>query len=82
MNLACREKDKSKIKLYGPLAAALSYIISTANTKKSKIMIKTFRGLQLEQKEIEDKYSIGNLVPLTGYTSTTTDKLIALGYAL
>ena len=31
LNRACRDKDKSKIKFYGAYAAALSFIIHTAN---------------------------------------------------
>ena len=27
MNKACREKDSSKIKFYGPLASALSFVV-------------------------------------------------------
>ena len=31
LNKACREKDRSKIKFYGAFAAALSFIINSAN---------------------------------------------------
>ena len=31
LNRVCREKDKSKIKFYGAYAAALSFIIHSAN---------------------------------------------------
>ena len=34
MNRACRNKDVSKIRFYGAFAAALSYIIYTANENK------------------------------------------------
>ena len=36
LNKACREKDESKIKYYGAFAAALSYIIDNANSKRLK----------------------------------------------
>ena len=51
LNRACREKDESKIKYYGAFAAALSYIIDNANTRRienksssSKVL---FRGIKL-----------------------------------
>ena len=34
LNRASREKDETKIKFYGAFAAALSYIIYFANTKR------------------------------------------------
>ena len=34
LNRVCREKDKSKIKYYGAFAAALSYIIYSANQNR------------------------------------------------
>ena len=34
LNRVCREKDRSKIKFYGAFAAALSYIIHTANQNR------------------------------------------------
>lgn len=34
LNRVCREKDKSKIKIYGAFAAALSFIIHTANKNR------------------------------------------------
>lgn len=37
INKTSREKDASKIQLYGPYAAALSYIIYFANKNKTKI---------------------------------------------
>ena len=36
LNKTCREKDKSKIKFYGAFAAALSYIINSANQYRVK----------------------------------------------
>ena len=32
LNNACRNKDKTKIRYYGPFAAALSFIIHSANS--------------------------------------------------
>ena len=34
LNRVCREKDKSKIKYYGAYAAALSFIIHSANKNR------------------------------------------------
>ena len=34
LNKVCREKDKSKIKFYGAFAAALSFIIYSANKNR------------------------------------------------
>ena len=34
LNKTCREKDESKISYYGAFAAALSYIIDNANSKR------------------------------------------------
>ena len=34
LNRVCREKDKSKIKFYGAFAAALSFIIHSANQNR------------------------------------------------
>ena len=36
LNRVCREKDKSKIKFYGAFAAALSYIIYSANQNRAE----------------------------------------------
>ena len=52
LNRVCREKDKSMIKFYGAFAAALSFIIHSANQNKieNKLQDATtlFRGLKLE----------------------------------
>ena len=60
MNRASRCKDVSKIKFYGPLAAALSFIIHNGNVKPTKEMLSVFRGLQIPEKELKEKYTIGN----------------------
>ena len=53
LNRVCREKDKSKIKFYGAFAAALSFIIHSANMnrKEEKLQNYTelFRGVKLDQ---------------------------------
>ena len=72
MNKACREKDETKIKFYGAFAAALSYIIYFANTKrKSNKLKKTtilYRGLKMSP-EIVEAYAAGIPINLTGYTN-------------
>ena len=55
INKASRDKDKSKIKFYGPFVSALSYIVHAANANKKKKLAKNFtiyRGLKLSQQEI------------------------------
>ena len=47
LNRASREKDKTKIKFYGAYAAALSYIIYFANTKKKYEKFKEFNKLYI-----------------------------------
>ena len=53
LNRVCREKDKSKIKFYGAFAAALSFIIHSANINRvdEKLQNYTllFRGVKLNQ---------------------------------
>ena len=34
LNRVCREKDETKIKYFGPIAAALGYIIEKANEQR------------------------------------------------
>ena len=51
LNNSSREKDTNKIKFYGAFAAALSYIINSANKNRSKDKLKKmtilYRGLKL-----------------------------------
>ena len=51
LNQASRKKDKSKIQFYGAYAAALSYIIYTANEKRKDSSLRgttiLYRGLQM-----------------------------------
>ena len=58
LNRVCREKDKSKIKFYGAFAAALSYIIHSANHNRAEDKLNhttiLYRGLKLTQAEIEN----------------------------
>ena len=55
LNKACREKKEESLKLFGPYAAALSYIIHYANLRrKDKLSsCKLYRGLSLDEKEIK-----------------------------
>ena len=56
LNRVCREKDKSKIKYYGAFAAALSFIIHSANQnrveKKLYDLTTLFRGVKLDLFEV------------------------------
>ena len=50
LNRCCRDKDKNKIQYYGAFAAALSYIIYAANSKrKDKLKGENllYRGIKL-----------------------------------
>ena len=57
LNRVCREKDKSKIKFYGAFAAALSFIIHSANQNRvdNKLQDDTilYRGIKLTPSEAE-----------------------------
>ena len=57
LNKVCRDKDKSKIKFYGAFAAALSFIIHSANQNrvKDKLIDTTtlFRGVKIAKLEAE-----------------------------
>ena len=89
MNRASRDKDSTKIKYYGAFAAALSYIIyNGSQNKRTRVKshsfatpkVELFRGVKLTQSEIES-YVPGNKMSLKGYTSTSKDMGIALGFA-
>ena len=84
MNKACREKDKTKIQHYGAFAAALSYIVYYANSKKensqqNKTTI-LFRGIKLNNNEVDD-YWPGTKIHLQGFTSTSKRFGSALKFA-
>ena len=75
LNTACRNKDTHAIKYYGAFSAALSFVIDNANKNRSQISSKKqtnlfFRGLNMPLEEA-DGYIVGNVVNLTGYTSTS-----------
>ena len=57
LNRVCREKDKSKIKFYGAFAAALSFIIHSANKNRVNDKLQDcttlFRGVKLDQAEAD-----------------------------
>lgn len=50
MNKASRNKDPSKIELYGPMASALSFIIHAGNKKTTDLQEKfvVYRGLKVQ----------------------------------
>ena len=84
LNKVCREKDKSKIKYYGAFAAALSFIIHSANKNRvdNKLQDTTvlFRGLKLFPSEVT-QYKKGSTINLLGYTSTSKDFKTALHFS-
>ena len=84
LNKVCRQKDVSKIKFYGAFSAALSFIIHSANqnrvSNKLENSTNLFRGLKLFQREV-DQFEQGSTTNLLGYTSTSKEFSIALGFA-
>ena len=56
LNRVCREKDQSKIKFYGAFAAALSFIIHSANQNRIENKLENittlFRGVKLAAAEV------------------------------
>lgn len=75
----------SKIQYYGAFAAALSYIINSANQnrKNEKLNGRTllYRGLKMTQDEI-DAFEPGTSTHLIGYTSTSKQFEVALAFAI
>ena len=91
MNTASRNRDKFMIQYYGGFAAALSYILRRANKQrkdqfKIKGVNKFYRGLRIEQKDLETYQSSDgsqpNIVYLKGFTSSSRSKETALNFAL
>ena len=84
LNRVCREKDTTKIKFYGAFAAALSFIIHSANQNRieQKLQRSTtlFRGVKLTPAEAE-QYQKGSTTNLLGYTSTSKDFYVALKFS-
>jgi len=81
MNKASREKDFSKIQFYGPFASALGYVIHAANAKRQdKLPAKftVYRGLKLNQQEINDSFDSSKPINLLGFTSSTLSRSKAL----
>lgn len=75
MNKASRKKDVTKIEYYGALAAALGLIVHHGHMDKAlnhtNKTLTVYRGLKLPKEEFTDKYILGNIIQLTGFTSTT-----------
>jgi len=76
LNEACREKDTSLIEFFGPIAAALGWIIHCANLKSETKLKGTrllYRGIRLKENEV-NLFQVNSTYNLTGYTSTSTFK--------
>ena len=86
LNRASREKDKSKIKFYAAYAAALSYVIYSANRNRrdQKLSGTTvlFRGIKLQSEAELETFKEGATKHLLGYTSTTKSFDVAKKFAL
>ena len=66
LNRASRMKDTTKIKYYGAFGSALGYIIHCGNNQKNNKNISQtfFRGLQLSNQELLEKFQEGSTVNL------------------
>lgn len=83
LNKSCRQKDRKMIQFFGPMAAALGYIIHSANHYSKNGMKGTrtlYRGIKLLESEIET-FDEGSMVPMSGYQSTSTQMQTALAFA-
>lgn len=83
MNKASRTKNVNEIKFYGPLASALSFIISCRNDQVGEVdeEFAVYRGLTISSEELASKYKVGNTITLQGFTSTTIVRNVALRFA-
>ena len=85
LNRVCREKDKTKIKFYGAFAAALSFIIHSANENRCEERLHDvttlYRGVKLAPAEVS-QFKQGTCANLLGYTSTSKYLKTALDFAL
>ena len=84
LNRACRDKNKDEIPQYGAYAAALGYILNSANIGRKDCLKGTtnlYRGLKLTSAELNN-YNEGNLINLTGFTSSSMDKNVAIKFAI
>ena len=86
INQASRTKDITKIKYYGAFAAALSYIIFSANKKRTDGMRLTntvlYRGLRMDINTVRNNFQENSIINLLGYTSTSKNFGKALSFAL
>ena len=75
LNKATRDKDEGKINFYGAYAAALSYIIYTANKNRKIGKLQgtniLYRGLRVSPAILQQTFRSGARVHLAGYTSTS-----------
>lgn len=83
MNKASREKDTSKIEFYGPFASALGFIVHCGNYKQTEFTneIIVYRGLRVSSETLDEKYKIGNVINLQGFTSSTISRETAKTFA-
>ncbi len=78
MNSVTRNKDISKIDIYGPFASALGFIVHAANQNLSRnqrlpYKIEVFRGMVRKESDLKDFFP-KNKVELKGFTSTSLDR--------
>lgn len=75
LNNTIKTKDIQKIKYYGPYAAALGFIINNGNRKVSDLskQFTVYRGMQVSQDELNNKYKVGDQVALPGFMSTSSE---------
>lgn len=84
LNTASRNKELKKIKYYGPVAAALGYLIQNANLNREDSLTgvnNLYRGMRRFEKSIDTEYIPQTNISLTGFTSTTKCKDTAFKFS-
>ena len=73
MNRTSRMKVVDNIKYYGAFASALGFAIHCGNKKDTsqKREFTSYRGFQLPDKELKEKFIENTNISLSGFTSTT-----------
>ena len=84
MNKASRDKDVTKMKYYGPLATALSYIVHCSNKSLTNLstIFNVYRGLKVSETELAERFQVGAKTNLQGFTSSTLNRSVALKFTI
>ena len=82
MNKATRDKDFTKIEIFGPFASILGYIIQVAglnHPEKLSRQFEVYRGMVRHEEDLEE-FQLNNIVSLKGFTSTSLNKQVAINF--